>query len=219
MKFGRGKKLFTIFCILAIGAYVVKIKNDEIKKLSTKQEAPTSFSTLAPSEVVIHHDEQLDKQKRTLRQQELKKCGDFLSESSAENLEATMATIKEKFKLSERLVITEYQLLGNQNEQIVVQKIPSESLANQIRVLKTAPDGFPDRIKDFPNATGSLADRLTGALQLGSLQQTIDKYEAHGANGIKLVIEKSENRIQKLNFLMSRNQLICEDFICTCQNN
>ncbi len=219
MKLSRGEKLFFIFCIVAVGAYFVKVKNDETNRLSTKVETPTSFSVPAQNETVIHHDDQLDKQKRTAREQELKKCGDFLSESSAENLESTMAIIKEKFKLSERLIITEYQLLGNQNEQIVVQKLPAESLANQIRVLKTASDGFPDRIKNFPNSTGSLEDRLTGALQLGSLQQTIDKYEAYGVKGVKLVIEKSENKIQKLNFLRGRNQLICEDLICTCQNN
>jgi hypothetical protein len=157
---------------------------------------------------------------KNLKPQNLEKCASFLktaAESEKSTLEKTLAQIKEHYQISnEAIDSTEYQLLTRSNEELVVQHIPNEEQKNKVRVFKTGPDGFPDRIKTFPHSAEAEDLRLIGALSLGTLNKKIEKYKTENNDRSILTYEKSNGEITRLDFINGRNQLICEDQLCQC---
>lgn len=144
-------------------------------------------------------------------------CGYFLSNQSGANLDETVNTILNQSSQKEILERTEYQLIANDQREIVVQFTLDEEPKNKVRVLRIADDGFPDRIKNFPSSKGSVEDQLQGALTLGTLKNKIEKYSVNQGNGILLKFEKSKNKVVRINYSNGRNQLLCEDAKCLCQ--
>lgn len=206
-----------ILIVLAVASTVLFMKNKSMPQTKLGPLVLENEESVA-EDIVVKKATPTVLKKMQFSSENLKKCADFLSEKSATNLEQTLQQIKTRFHLTEKLEITEYQLFGPNNEQIVVQNIPQEEMKNKIRVFKTAADGFPDRIKDFPNAAaGSIEDRLQGALTLGRLQLKIDKYQAISSSGTKLDYDKSENKITKINLSQGRTQLTCEQGQCSCE--
>lgn len=155
---------------------------------------------------------------KTIVDKEIEKCAPFLKISDQTNLfSQTLDQLKMKYGITkEEVDMTEYQLMTKSNEELVIQHIPSEESKNQVRVFKTAADGFPDRIKKFPNSNASEKLRLKGALTLGTLTKQIEKFKIVNADRSVLAYEKSNNEITRLDFTIGRNQLICEDQRCQC---
>lgn len=153
---------------------------------------------------------------KSIQSSDLKKCGHFLTSSSADNLEATVLEIKKTLMAEETLELTEYQLRGGDNAEIIVQQTPNEEPKNQIRVFKLAADGFPDRIKKFPNSSDDSQSQLAGALTLGTQKNKIEKYQIIKPQA-ELRYDKTENKIVRISFLQGKFQLICEEQTCSCQ--
>lgn len=155
-----------------------------------------------------------------VKEQSFEKCASFLKvEPSAEatQLAAMLSQIKKHYAITNEVVdLTEYQLHTRSNEELVVQHIPTEEPKNQVRVFKTAADGFPDRIKDFPNSGGTEELRLEGALTLGSISKKIEKFKIVNHDRSVLAYEKSNDEITRIDFTSGRNQLVCEDQQCSC---
>ncbi len=147
---------------------------------------------------------------------DLKKCGDFLTQQSGNDLNAMFMQIKKRLASVEILELTEYQLRASDQQEIIVQQNPREESKNQVRVFKAGDDGFPDRLKNFPNSDGNPEQRLEGALTLGKLIRKIDKFSLVSNDGAQVRLEKQNNEITRIDFTSGHNQLICEDKLCAC---
>ncbi|MFZ3230073.1 MAG: hypothetical protein WA160_07705 [Pseudobdellovibrio sp.] len=155
---------------------------------------------------------------KTIKQQELQNCVAFLSSDGSAGFEHVLEEIRQHAQtINEVIDLTEYQLRTKANEELVVQHIPLEETKNQVRVFKMSEDGFPDRIKKFPNYDASIPLRLQGALTLGALEKKIVKYKAVQTDGRNaFLFEITNDEITKIDFTNGRNQLICEDNRCQC---
>lgn len=153
-----------------------------------------------------------------LKVQDFEKCASFLKiNSGGDGLAQTLEQLKSHYGLVNDVIdMTEYQLRTRSNEELVVQHIPGEEVKNQVRVFKTAGDGFPDRIKKFPNSNGSEKLKLSGALTLGEVTKKIEKFKVLNADRSVLAYEKSEGAVTRVDFTNGKNKLICEDQLCQC---
>lgn len=159
-----------------------------------------------------------EKAPTVIEKADLTACGRFLNNQSALNLNETVQTIMKQSSHKETLERTEYQLISNDNREIIVQHTPDEESKNKIRVLRVANDGFPDRIKNFPRSKGSTEDQLQGALTLGVLKNKIEKYSVMQESGVLLKFDKSQNQVIRINYSNGRNQLLCEESKCSCHS-
>ena len=160
--------------------------------------------------------------RKNLKTENIEKCAPFLNQTQlaggASILDQALEKIKQHYGITDdRIDLTEYQLRTRANEEIVVQNIPAEEVKNQIRIFKTAADGFPDRIKKFPNYAGTVNERLAGALTLGTLEKTVEKFRTTNADQSSVSYEKSDGKISRVEYSKGRTQLVCEDGQCACQ--
>ncbi|MBC7464845.1 MAG: hypothetical protein H7256_02540 [Bdellovibrio sp.] len=155
---------------------------------------------------------------QTIKVQEFGKCASFLKiNSQGDSASQALEQIKSHYDLVKDVVdMTEYQLRTRSNEELVVQHIPGEEIKNQVRIFKTADDGFPDRVKKFPNSNGSEKQKLMGALTLGERTKKIEKYKVVNSDRSVLAYEKSEGVVTRVDFTNGKNKLICEDQRCQC---
>ena len=148
---------------------------------------------------------------------ELKKCVAFLDYSNGNSLETARQQIKANVQFqSDELEMTEHQLRSAADDEIIVQSNPNEEKKDQIRVFKMAKDGLPDRVKNFPNANLSRDLKLEGALTLGRLVKKIEKFRATTATGQEMFYEIEEGKTVRLSLTQGKNQLICEELKCSC---
>ncbi len=208
----------TCLAVITVAALVFFQKHKPIDSVQT-----TKASNILQSDIVGRVNSTAstgsgEKAPALIEADSLAACGSFLSAASSANLNKTVETILQQSTEKEILELTEYQLLTSDQREMIVQLTPDEEPKNKIRVLRVAEDGFPDRIKNFPNAKGSPEDQLQGAISLGTLQNKIEKYSVNQGNGIQLKFEKSQNQVLRINYSNGRNQLLCEEAKCSCQS-
>lgn len=216
---------FALFSIIILCVSYIYLKSSDRKIKTSEQETSVNLTrdflgneipeTTQPVLVKSNSNIQ-NKAEKKINNISLEKCGSYLKEIDTNNFNTVLNEIIKKNNLLEpKLDMTEYQLQTKSNEEIVVQHIPSEEDRNIIRVFKMADDGFPDRIKEFPNANGEIKLRLQGALSLGALIKKIEKLKTKSKHQ-ELMVEKSNNAITRVDFINGKNQLICEDQLCEC---
>lgn len=150
---------------------------------------------------------------------DLKPCAPFLENYKSDSLEFVLKQIKKNENFEQDLPeMIEYQLLTEKNEEIVVQKTPSEEKKDQVKVFKIATDGFPDRVKEFPNSTLAVDLKLQGALTLGKIIKEIDKYQALNISGANLFYEVENEKVTRISFTKGKAQLLCEQLSCVCKS-
>ena len=217
-----GIKSALIIIAVAGAVYITTNKQGQTEDANEVKELTTDFlgqpiEQQTQSVIVKAANETNQEIKKEIQTQFLKNCASFLKNEKIQNNEQALEAIKNQYQISDvGIDMTEYQLRTKSNEEIVVQHIPGENFKNIVRVFKTAEDGFPDRIKSYPNAKASVKLRLAGALTLGQLIKKIEKHKAVNSDGTELYYEKSKNEVIKVEFLNGQNQLICEDQLCQC---
>ncbi len=148
---------------------------------------------------------------------DLKKCASFLVYSSGNSLESAQQQIKTNIQFqSDELEMTEFQLRSATGDEIIVQNNSNEEKKDQVRVFTMAKDGLPDRVKDFPNANQSRELKLEGALTLGRLIKKIEKFRAVSDSGKEMFYEVEEGKTIRISLTEGKNQLLCEDLKCSC---
>lgn len=215
MKKQELQRTFIIVVLVAAGFFYLQTNKFVGKPGSTNLEIVES----EPLKINIKVDQPNVTEKKinkTIVTTDLKKCGDFLNQQSSSDFDAVLMLIKKRFSSNEILELIEYQLRTDDQQEVIVQQNLHEENKNQVRVFKSGEDGFPDRVKIFPNFDGNLQQRLEGALTLGRLERKIDKYSFTSNDGSQVRFEKQQNRITRIDYTSRRNQLICEDKSCAC---
>ncbi len=149
-------------------------------------------------------------------QDEFIKC--FSKETSAQNLETLKnVLLQQKDYSSPTLSEENFELVGKDNQSLVVQYIPMEENQNRVRVFSINPaDGLPDRIKDFPQINAEVSLRLKGALSMGSVKSKTTSTTQSSYDGSMLSIDQKDEKIIRLHLITSGFDFECKDQTCQC---
>ncbi|OFZ28521.1 MAG: hypothetical protein A2622_05345 [Bdellovibrionales bacterium RIFCSPHIGHO2_01_FULL_40_29] len=152
---------------------------------------------------------------KKIQEVDISKCTGFIDPQK--NYETILNQIKRNTSLQEqKLEMIEYQLLNQDSKEVIIQKNINKAPADQVRVFILSEDGFPTRVKTFPNSRRSLEKKLAGALSLGVVTKKIEKYQALGQSGEQLFIEIENRKITRINYIQNQIQLLCEENTCSC---
>ncbi len=211
-------QILIVAAVALVGTLVLKNKKpaplEKLKEVSVDFSDPSAKSAAVANSVRVGATNPTAQKVLTV---DLQRCAPFLSGGESLQLEDIYQQIKSSMQFqNEVLEMTEYELRSDKNEDLVIQDNSYEEKKDQIRVFKIAQDGLPDRIKDFPNATLSKDLRLEGALTLGRLTKKTEKYQALSASGANLFYESAAGKIIRLSLTTGRNQLQCEEQVCSC---
>jgi hypothetical protein len=168
-----------------------------------------------PVAIPIISKEEIPENKKYLKE-EFKKC--FKRNIESESFETILAAIKRQRSFSEPIVTSEnYELLTSDQKEVVVQFIPQEEERNRVRVFKINPvDGFPDRIKDFPNSESSIEKRLVGALSLGQQQSKTVSTTQNSYDGSLLALDITNGRLVRIHLSAGSIDFECKNQSCIC---
>lgn len=149
-------------------------------------------------------------------QEEFQEC--FKKETSAQSLEAMKTVLLQQKDYSNPTLSEEsYELIGKDNQILVVQYIPLEENENKVRVFSINPaDGLPDRIKDFPQNSSEVSLRLKGALGMGSIKSKTTSTTQSSYDGSMLSIDQKDDKVIRLHLITNGFDFECKDQGCQC---
>lgn len=149
-------------------------------------------------------------------QEEFYKC--FNKETSIQSLESMKtALLQQKDYSTPSLNEESYELVGNDQKDLVVQYIPQEENQNKVRVFSINPtDGLPDRIKNFPHNSGDVSVRLKGALSMGSVKSRTVSTTQSAYDGSLLSIDQKDDKIIRLHLITAGFDFECKEQSCQC---
>jgi len=132
-------------------------------------------------------------------QDEFKKC--FNKETSVQSLESMKTTLlQQKDYSSPSLNEENYELVGNDQKELVVQYIPQEENQNKVRVFSISPtDG-----------------RLKGALSMGSVKSKSISTTQSSYDGSLLSIDQKDDKIIRIHLITAGFDFECKEQSCQC---
>lgn len=183
---------------------------EDIQPISSPQNLPKGISAVSVDATTVV------KQREESIKLEFKKC--FKKETSAKNIEEMKSTLLQQKDYSASSLIEEtYELVSEDQKELVVQHIPMEENENKVRVFSINPnDGLPDRIKDFPHSTAEISLRLKGALSMGTLKSKSNSTTQNSYDGSLLSIDEKGGKAIRLHLITGSFDFECKEQSCQC---
>lgn len=223
----KKSKLYVLVIVIAAAvtaAWLLNLKNQDPNLESSNQKekrledisvpAKVSGTSAVTGATAVGSDVKVSPREQI--QEEFQKC--FKKETSAENLESMKAVLlQQKDYSSPTLSEENYELVGQNNQNLVVQYIPLEENENKVRLFSINPaDGLPDRIKDFPQYGSEVSLRLKGALSMGTIKSKSTSTTQSSYDGSMLSIEQKDDKVVRLHLMTNGFDFECKDKSCLC---
>jgi hypothetical protein len=202
-----------IAILVVFSFYIKKIASVDVKNETRLEDLKAPEKATA---VTGESAPRAKSEKTTTLSVEFKKC--FNKEIKNENFDGAVANLMAQKDFSQPVTSEEnYELMSAENQPLVVQYLPQEDNSNKVRVFSiNTQDGFPDRIKDFPQSHAETSLKLKGALSLGEIKSKMISTTQTAFDGSMLSIDKKDQKVIRAHLITRSFDFECKNQSCLC---